>query len=292
MAYMVCSMGLRVVSCTVRSLMGNDSDSLDRTVALVTGAAQGIGLGIARSLAMASYKVMLADIDEKLVLDSAALLRGEGFDVVAERLDVTNAGDWARAVSALVARWGGLDVLVNNAGISPRGTVETTDEALWEQTLSINLKGPWLGIKAAMAAIRQRRGTIINIGSTRATRPMPGLFSYVVSKAGLWGLTQQVAVEYLSDGITCNMIAPGWVDTPNERLIQARFGRPDFPAGIKNLTTPEEIGASVVHLASVYGRKINGVILYLDSGLQIADDAGMVYLPDRKPPYEQRIEEP
>ena len=85
------------------------------------------------------------------------------------------------------------------------------------------------------------------------------------------------------------MIAPGWVDTPNERLIQARFGRPDFPAGIRNLTTPEEIGAAVVYLASAAGRKINGVILYLDAGLQIADDAGMVYLPDRvRPPFEQR----
>ncbi len=120
---------------------------------------------------------------------------------------------------------------------------------------------------------------------------MPGLFSYVVSKAGLWGLTQQVAVEYLVDGITCNMIAPGWVDTPNERRIQAQYGRPDFPAGIRNLTTPEEIGAAVVYLASPAGCKINGVILYLDAGLQIADDAGMVYLPDRsRPPYEQRIE--
>ena len=292
MAYMVCSMGLRVVSCTVRSLMGKVSEPMERNVALVTGAAQGIGLGIARSLATASYKIVLADIDESLVVDAAAQLRGEGLDAVGERLDVTSADEWARVISALTARWGGLDVLVNNAGISPRGTLETTDEALWEQTLSINLKGPWLGIKAAMATLRERRGTIVNIGSTRATRPMPGLFSYIVSKAGLWGLTQQVAVEYLADGITCNMIAPGWVDTPNERLIQARFGRPDFPAGIKNLTTPEEIGASVVHLASVYGRKINGVILYLDAGLQIADDAGMVYLPDRKPPYEQRIEEP
>jgi NAD(P)-dependent dehydrogenase (short-subunit alcohol dehydrogenase family) len=272
--------------------MSSNSESIDRTVALVTGAAQGIGLGIARSLAMASYRVVLADIEEGLVIEAASQLRGEGFDSVGERLDVTSAGDWGRVVSGLVARWGGLDVLVNNAGISPRGTVETTDEALWERTLGINLKGPWLGIKAALPALRQRRGTIINIGSTRATRPMPGLFSYIVSKAGLWGLTQQVAVEYLADGITCNMIAPGWVDTPNERLIQARFGRPDFPAGIKNLTTPDEIGASVVHLASVDGRKINGVILYLDAGLQIADDAGMVYLPDRKPPYEQRIEGP
>jgi NAD(P)-dependent dehydrogenase (short-subunit alcohol dehydrogenase family) len=270
--------------------MADVSESQDRTVALVTGAAQGIGLGIARTLAAAGYRVALTDLENELVLDSAATLRGEGFDAFGEFLDVTSAGDWGRVMPALVERWGGLDLLVNNAGISPRGTVETTDEALWDRTMAINLKGAWLGIKAAIPALRRRRGTIINIGSTRATRPMPGLFSYIVSKAGLWGLTQQVAVEYLADGITCNMIAPGWVDTPNERLIQARFGRPDFPAGIKNLTTPEEIGASVVHLASVAGRKINGVILYLDSGLQIADDAGMVYLPDGRPPYEQRIE--
>ena len=87
---------------------------------------------------------------------------------------------------------------------------------------------------------------------------MPGLFSYVVSKAGLWGLTQQVAVEYLNESITCNMIAPGWVDTPNERLIQAKYGRPDFPAGIRNLTTPEEIGAAVVFLASPRAERSTG----------------------------------
>jgi NAD(P)-dependent dehydrogenase (short-subunit alcohol dehydrogenase family) len=265
----------------------------DRTVALVTGGAQGIGFGIARSLALASYKVVLADIANELLSEAATELLHEGHEVVGEKLDVTQADDWSRVVSSIGSRWGQLDLLVNCAGISPRGTVETTDEALWDRTLAINLKGAWLGIKASIAQLRDRRGTIINIGSTRATRPMPGLFSYVVSKAGLWGLTQQVAVEYLADGLTCNMIAPGWVDTPNERLLQARHGRPDFPAGIRNLTTPEEIGAAVVYLASAHGRKINGVILYLDAGLQIADDAGMVYLPERsRPPYEQRIEEP
>jgi NAD(P)-dependent dehydrogenase (short-subunit alcohol dehydrogenase family) len=265
----------------------------DRTVALVTGGAQGIGFGIARSLALASYKVVLADIADELLSEAATELQHEGHEVVGEKLDVTQADDWSRVVSSIGSRWGQLDLLVNCAGISPRGTVETTDEALWDRTLAINLKGAWLGIKASIAQLRDRRGTIINIGSTRATRPMPGLFSYVVSKAGLWGLTQQVAVEYLADGVTCNMIAPGWVDTPNERLLQARHGRPDFPAGIRNLTTPEEIGAAVVYLASAHGRKINGVILYLDAGLQIADDAGMVYLPERsRPPYEQRIEEP
>jgi len=264
----------------------------ERTIALVTGAAQGIGLGIARSLALASYRVMLADIEDGLVEQSRAELCGSGLAVIGQHLDVTQVSDWEKAISALAGRWGGVDLLVNCAGISPRGTAESTSEALWDRTLSVNLKGAWLGIKTAIPHLRQRGGAIVNIGSTRATRPIPGLFSYVVSKAGLWGLTQQVAVEYLAEGINCNMIAPGWVDTPNERLIQARHGRPDFPAGIRNLTTPEEIGAAVVYLASDHGRKINGVILYLDSGLQIADDAGMVYLPDRvRPPYEQRIDE-
>jgi 3-oxoacyl-[acyl-carrier protein] reductase len=235
---------------------------------------------------------MLADIEAALLKRSVAELGGEGRTVVGQNLDVTVPRDWDKAVAALASHWGGLDLLVNCAGISPRGTVESTSEDLWDRTLAVNLKGAWLGIKAAIPQLRQRSGTIVNIGSTRATRPIPGLFSYVVSKAGLWGLTQQVAVEYLAEGINCNMIAPGWVDTPNERLIQARHGRPDFPAGIRNLTTPTEIGAAVVYLASTPGRKINGVILYLDSGLQIADDAGMVYLPDRvRPPYEQRIEE-
>jgi NAD(P)-dependent dehydrogenase (short-subunit alcohol dehydrogenase family) len=264
----------------------------ERSIALVTGAAQGIGRGIAQSLAQGSYRVMLADIEDELLAETTHELRAQGFDVVGHHLEVSSSQDWASAMAVVNSKWEGLDVLVNCAGISPRGTVESTSEALWEQTLGVNLKGPWLGIKAAIPLLRQRRGTIINIGSTRATRPMPGLFSYVVSKAGLWGLTQQVAVEYLNESITCNMIAPGWVDTPNERLIQAKFGRPDFPEGIRNLTTPAEIGAAVAFLASPSGRKINGVILYLDGGLQIADDAGMVYLPDRiRPPYEQRIQE-
>ena len=112
--------------------------------------------------------------------------------------------------------------------------------------MAINLKGPWLGIRAALPWLKRRRGTIINIGSTRATRPMPGLFPYVTSKAGLLGLTRQVAAECLETGPTCNMVAPGWVDTPGERVIQAAHGRPDFPEGVRNLTTSEELGAAVV----------------------------------------------
>ncbi len=250
-----------------------------RVVAMVSGAAQGIGLGIARALAESGLKVALTDVNGQAVRASAEALRAEGYEAIGLTLDVTRADDWERAVAETTARWGRLDVLVNNAGISPRGTIETTDEALWDLTIAINLKGAWLGIKTALPWLERTQGAIMNIGSTRATRPMPGLFSYVTSKAGLWGLTRQVAVECLERGVTCNMVAPGWVDTPGERVIQAEHGRPDFPQGVQNLTTAEDVGAAVVFLASPAGRKVNGVTLYLDFGLHVADDAGMVYLP-------------
>jgi NAD(P)-dependent dehydrogenase (short-subunit alcohol dehydrogenase family) len=259
-------------------------------VALVTGAGQGIGLGIAEALARAGYRVALTDVDAASAARSAAELAGRRAETLGLELDVARAADWSRGLDALVARWGRLDVLVNNAGVSPRGTVETTDEALWDRTLAINLKGPWLGIKTCLPQLRAHHGTIVNVGSTRATRPMPGLFPYVTSKAGLLGLTRQVAAECLPHGPTCNMVAPGWVDTPGERIIQANHGRPDFPDGVRNLTTAEDVGAAVVYLASPAGRKANGVILYLDSGLHVADDAGMVHLPGRdRNPYEQRL---
>ena len=255
-------------------------ESTERVVALVTGAAQGIGLGIARALAASGRKVALTDVNGDAVVGAAETLAAEGFETIGLHLDVTRTTDWERAVAEVAARWGRLDVLVNNAGISSRGTTTSTAEALWDLTLAINLKGPWLGIKAALPWLVKSRGMIVNIGSTRATRPMPGLFSYVTSKAGLWGLTRQVAVECLDHGITCNMVAPGWVDTPGERVIQATHGRPDFPQGVHNLTTADDVGAAVVFLASPAGRKVNGVTLYLDFGLHVADDAGMVYLPD------------
>ncbi|MFO0909295.1 MAG: SDR family oxidoreductase [Isosphaeraceae bacterium] len=260
------------------------------SVALVTGAAQGVGLGIARALHAAGYRVALTDANADEVVRSAQEMGASLPEVLGLSLDVTRADDWHQALASVINQWGRLDVLVNNAGISPRGTAESTDEALFDRTIAINLKGPWLGIKAALPHLRRTRGTIINVGSTRGTRPMPGLFSYCASKAGLLGLTQQVAVEYLPDGITCNLVAPGWVDTPGERLIQAVHGRPDFPAGLKNLLVPDDVGAAVVFLASPAGRKANGLNLCLDSGLHIADDAGMVYLPDRTDaPYKQRI---
>lgn len=248
-------------------------------VAIVTGGGRGIGLGIARALGHAGYRVAVADLDFSLAETAVEDLRSQGADALAVSLDVASFESWTDAVAKVIDHFGRIDVLVNNAGISPRGTAESTDEALWDRTLAINLKGPWMGIKTCMPWLRKSKGAIVNVGSTRATRPRKAMVAYGSSKAGLLGLTRQVAVDGLDDGVTCTMVAPGWVDTPGERVIQAAHGRPEFPEGTRNLITIEDVGAAVAYLVSPGGRRVNGDILYVDSGLHVADDAGMVYLP-------------
>jgi 3-oxoacyl-[acyl-carrier protein] reductase len=252
----------------------------ERRVAIVTGAGRGIGLGIAQALGRAGLRVALTDLDVDVAACEAEALRREGCQAVGLGLDVTDAAAWGRAVSDVAGRHGRLDVLVNNAGISPRGTASSTDEALWERTLATNLKGPWLGIRAALPHLKQQGGTIVNIGSTHATIPLRNLFAYGVSKSGLLGLTRQVAIEYLHDGITCNMIAPGWVASPGERAIQAAEGRADFPQGIRLMSSPEDVGAAVFYLISGAARNVTGEVLHLDGGLHAFGDVRWVHFAD------------
>jgi 3-oxoacyl-[acyl-carrier protein] reductase len=249
-----------------------------RRAALVTGAGRGIGLGIAEALATVGLQVALADIDEASAEHSAASLRERGHDAIGLILDVSEPSGWSRIAEELTRRWGGIDVLVNNAGISPRGSIDSTDEALWDRTIAINLKGAWLGTRAFLTSLRARHGTIINIGSTHSVLPMRGLFSYCVSKAGLLGLTRQVAVECL-DEVTCNLIAPGWVASPGEKLIQAAAGRLDFPEGIRNMSSAEDVGSAVVYLISTAARRVTGAVLYLDGGLHMVGDVKLIHMP-------------
>ncbi len=258
-----------------------------RRVALVTGAARGVGLGIARALAEAGHDVYLADLDTDAAEREASRLRDEGHFASSLLLDVARADSWAEAMASVDVRSHRLDVLVNNAGISPRSTPESTDEALWDRTLGINLKGPWLGIKAAMPLLKATGGgSIVNVGSTHSTVPHRNLFVYGVSKAGLLAMTRGVAIEYLDQKITCNMLAPGWVASPGEIAIQAGEGRPDFPEGMRHVSTPEEAGAAVVYLASDAARRVTGAALYLDGGLHAFGDARLVHTdPPHRPDH-------
>lgn len=251
---------------------------IDREVAIVTGAGRGIGLGIARALVGAGLRVAMADLDGESASAAASQMdEGRAFGWA---LDVADAAGWERFLGEAVARFGPPDVLVNNAGISPRGTAESTDEALWDRTLNTNLKGAWLGIRAALPALRSRRGAIVNIGSTHATIPLRNLFAYSVSKAGLGGLTRQVAIEYLHDGITCNMIAPGWVASEGERAIQEAAGRLDFPSGIRHMSSPEDVGAAVLYVISEAARHMTGETIHLDGGLHAFGDVRWVHFAD------------
>jgi 3-oxoacyl-[acyl-carrier protein] reductase len=249
-----------------------------RSVAIVTGAGRGIGLGIARALAGHGIKVALADVDPESAERSAESLRVTGIEALGLALDVSDGKAWERVATEVKQRWDGIDVLVNNAGISPRGTIDSTNEALWDRTLAVNLKGAWLGIRACLDSLRERRGTIVNIGSTHSVLPMKGLFSYCVSKAGLLGLTRQVAVELL-DEVTCNLIAPGWVASPGEVAIQNAEGRLDFPVGLRNMSTADDVGAAVLYLISESARRITGSTLYLDGGLHVVGDVGLIHMP-------------
>ena len=138
---------------------------------MVTGAAQGIGLGIARSLAGAGFRVALGDVLADQVLHAATTIaEGCSRETLGLALDVTQAEDWNKFIGRVRETWGRLDLLVNYAGISPRGTVESTDEALWDRTLKINLKGAWLGIKAALPCFANVAGR----SSTSARPAQPG----------------------------------------------------------------------------------------------------------------------
>ncbi|MFO0959879.1 MAG: SDR family oxidoreductase [Isosphaeraceae bacterium] len=251
------------------------SDQQRPRAAIVTGAARGIGLGIAQALSAAGYGVLLADLDGEAASREAGSLP----DALGIGLDVADADGWRRVVEAANSRWGRIDALVNNAGISPRDSIESTDDAQWDRTLGTNLKGPWLGIKAALPWLRQSRGRIINIGSTHCTLPLRGLFTYTVSKAGLLGLTKQVALDLLDEGITCNLVAPGWVASPGEKAIQARAGRDDFPAGIARMSEPDDAAQAVLFFLSNAARHVTGETIHLDGGLHAFGDVAAVHFP-------------
>jgi 3(or 17)beta-hydroxysteroid dehydrogenase len=251
-------------------------------IAVVSGAASGIGAATARLLAAAGARVGLADIDAEGVQTVLSEIRTAGGEGTALRLDTTIERDWIDEIDAICARWGGLDVAVNCAGVGLGRTMpsETPLEG-WRQVIAINLDGVFLGTKHALRAMQRReppRGSIINISSIMGMVALPDVAAYNASKGGVRLYTKSVALSCAERGfdIRVNSVHPGFIDTPMIRRSMARFDdleaarrRYDSLQPVGRLGRPEDIAYGVLYLASDEARFVTGSELVIDGGYSV-----------------------
>lgn len=245
-------------------------------VAIVTGAASGIGAATARLLATEGTAVTLADLDLDRATALADELAAAGHQARPQRVDVAEAGQVEAMVAATVAAFGGLDVLHNNAAAIDRNRIDqdvvTMDLATWDRVIAVNLTGPMLGCRFAIPAMLERGGgSIVNTASAAAFYGSESLAAYGTSKAGLVALTRYVATAYGDQGIRCNAVAPGVVVAAD---VQESLGGPmgdtlrrySTSHLIGRLGYPEEIAAAVAFLASGEAAFVTGETLRVDGG--------------------------
>jgi NAD(P)-dependent dehydrogenase (short-subunit alcohol dehydrogenase family) len=244
---------------------------LDGKRALVTGAARGLGRAIATLFSERGARAALADLDHDAAQAAAA---GIGGDAIALRCDVTKPTDVQQAIADTVEAFGGLDVMINNAGIEIGKPIpETTDEE-FAALMAVNVHGVFYGIKYAIPALAQTKGCIINMASVAGLDGVPLLGSYCASKAAVIRLTQTAAVELREAGIRVNAICPSFIQTemverlvaPFEAATGANFD--DLAAQAQGrLGTPEEVAEMAAFLASDGASFVNGSYYILDNAL-------------------------
>ena len=256
-------------------IANNSLISLAGKTAIVTGGAKGIGKGIAYRIAEAGANVMIADIDEATAQAAVAELTEKGWKVQTVKTDVSDEASVAAMIQATVQAFGDLDILVNNAGIYPNKTLADMTLADFEKVININLKGVFLGTKAASAQMIQQGhgGKIINITSIDAIHPsMIGLAHYDASKHGAWGFTKNVARELAEHKIWVNAIAPGGINSAGTQLPtetdQQKAMVDAFMAKIPmhRMGEPDEIGKAALFLASDMSSYMTGSQIVVDGG--------------------------
>jgi len=244
---------------------------LDGKVVLISGGARGQGAEEARLMAREGAKVVFGDILDDQGKQVEAEISEAGLDATYVHLDVTRANDWESAVDTAVQKYGGLHILVNNAGILIRKGVEDTTEEEWDRIMGINLKGVFLGTKHAIPAMRSSGGgSIVNISSTAGLVGSPeGSPSYTATKGGVRLFTKSIAIQHAKDGIRCNSVHPGPIDTEMIRdtitdpeRMAARMRR--LPMG--RVGTAADIAYGVLYLASDEASFVTGSELVIDGG--------------------------
>ena len=257
--------------------------------AVVTGAATGIGRATAHALARDGYALALVGRRAEPLEQLAAELRASGGDAIAAPADVTSSEQAAAAVGATVERFGGIDVLVNNAGVGDSAPL--LDESLerWEETLRINLTGAFLTTQLALPHLLERRGNVVNVSSVNGVLAGPGWTSYCVSKAGLIMLAKCVANDYGRQGVRANAVCPGWVRTPMgdddmDEVARAHgidregayaLAHREHPLG--RPAEPEEIADVIAFLASPRAAYVTGATIMVDGGTTVVDPTATAF---------------
>jgi cyclopentanol dehydrogenase len=241
---------------------------VDGKIALITGAARGMGAAEARLFAREGAVVAVCDVLDEQAAGLAQEIVAEGGSACSYHLDVSSEPQWAAVTDRIWSDLGGLDILVNNAGIgdAPQDAATTALED-WNRVIAVNQTGSFLGIKHSVPLMRRRGGgAIVQVSSTFAVRGVPVLAAYGASKAAVAALARHAAIAYVGDGIRVNAIHPGLIDTPmidmrqpgiDEIVAATPMGRPG---------SPEEIALAVLFLGSDEASYITGASLFADGG--------------------------
>jgi NAD(P)-dependent dehydrogenase (short-subunit alcohol dehydrogenase family) len=247
-------------------------DRLEGKRAVVTGAGAGIGRSIALRLASEGARVALADVDEEAAEKVASEIDGE---TLVRRTDVTRAEEVEELVASAVEAWGGLDVMVNNAGVGVAATVVDTTEEDYERVMDVCVRGTLLGMKYAIPAIRDAGGgSVINMSSVAALVGITDRAVYSAAKGAILSMTRAAAIDHIGEGVRVNCIAPGTVDTPWIDRITSGYDDPEEARAKmqarqphSRFVTPEEIAAMAAYLASDEAASCIGACMIVDGGV-------------------------
>ncbi len=249
----------------------------DNKVAVVTGAAKGIGEAAARKLAGAGASVAVLDMDETAGKTTAEAISKSGASCEFFACDVSSSAQVQSAINRVVERFGGIEILVSNAGIQDYGDVVSTSEELWDKVLGINLKGCFLVSKYCVPhMLKKGSGAIVVVGSVQSMSAIGGSAAYVTAKHGLLGLVRAMALDYAQKGIRVNCVCPGAIDTPMLRWAASLDPNPqkvietcDRMHAMGRIGKPEEVADAIAYLASNAASFITGAALLVDGGMLV-----------------------